>query len=130
MSFHLFLFIATIPNCFPSLIRNLSIIQSSIFSLCLPLALFLPISASKMFFSIPPSLLSTYPTKVHCLLLIVFKSCHSTPTCSSTASLFSLSVHDILIILLQNHISAAISFCSMPLLIVHDTHPYNSTDQL
>ena len=75
-----FLFIATIPNCFPSLIRNLSIIQSSIFNLCLPLALFPPISASQMFFSIPPSLLSTCPTKFHCLLLIVFKSCLSTPT--------------------------------------------------
>ena len=130
LSLHLFLSLATLAKCFPSLTLNLSIIQSIIFNLCLPLALFPVISASKIFFSIPPSLLNLCPTDLHCLVLIVVKSYISDPAFSNTTSLVSFSVHDILIIFLQNYISITLSFCSIFLFIIHDSHPYNSTDQI
>ena len=95
--------------------------------ICHPLALFPAISASKIFLSMPPPLNSC---PINCLLLIVVKSSLSAPTLSKTTSFTSFSVHDILIIFLQNYISAASSFFSIFLLNIHDSHPYNSTDQM
>ena len=109
LSFHLFLSLAILPSCFLSLTLNPTIIQSSIFNLYLPLALFLAISVPKIFLSIPPSLLNSCPMKLHCFLLIVVKSCLSVPNFSKTTSFASFSVHYILNIFLQNHISVASS---------------------
>ena len=108
-SCHLLLFLAISPSCFPFLTFNLVIIQSNIFNLCLPLVLFSAISASINFLSFPFSLLSLCPLKFHCLRLIVFSSSFFILTSSNTSSFDIFSIHDILVTLLQNHISTASS---------------------
>ena len=63
-----------------------------------------------------------------CLFLIVFIRDLSWFVSSSIDSFDLFSVHDILNILLKNHISAASNFFLVSVVIVQDSHPYKSID--
>ena len=97
--------------------------------LCLPLLLFPSIFPQSTVFSSPFFLLM-WPTNFSCLFLIVVISERFVSASCNTSSLVFLSVHDILISLLKNHISVASSFFSMLLEIVQHSHPYNRTDHM
>ena len=64
----------------------------------------------------------------YCIFLIVLISDPSILISLRIDLVDLFSVHDILIILLINHISAAPSFCSISFLIVQHSHPYKRID--
>ena len=67
--------------------------------------------------------LMTCPRNLSCLRLIVLISSLSAPARCNTTSLVILSVHGILSILLNSHISIASIFLSVCLLIFQDSQP-------
>ena len=94
---------------------------------CLPLALFPSIMPIKQFFSMPPARRSC-PRLANCLDLMIFMMDLLVPALLNSSSFVILSVHQILIILLMNHISAASILFFISPLIVQVSQPYISVD--
>ena len=96
---------------------------------CLPLLLIPQIFPLNICFS-SPSALFICPKKCSCLFLMVLRRDLLYPAISITSSFDFFSVHDILIILLMYHISAASSLLSRSFVNVQHSHPYRRMDHM
>ena len=137
----------------PCLEQTLAImsLQSHLFSVCLRRSHLLPVFDNHEF-RLPTNVIlcrpllrfpSIFPVRARCSKPLSRYMCPRNSNClflifliSDLSVLISLridsfdlfSVHDILIILQINHISAASSFFSISLLIVQHSHPYRRID--
>ena len=96
---------------------------------CLPLLLVPQIFPLNICFS-SPSDLFICPKNCSCLFLMVLSRDLLYPAISITSSFDFFSVHDILIILLMYHISAASSLPSRSFVNVQHSHPYRRIDHM
>ena len=101
--------------------------MSVYFMQCLPLLLVTQIFPLSICFS-SLSALFICPKNCSCLFLMVRDLLY--PPISITSSLSFFSVHDILIILLMYHISAASSLLSRSFVNVQHSHPYRRMDHM
>ena len=96
---------------------------------CLPLLLVPQIFPLSICFS-SPSALFICPKNCSCLLLKVLSRDLLCPAISFTSSFDFFSVHDILIILLMYHISAASSLLSRSFVNIQHSHLYRRMDHM
>ena len=70
------------------------------------------------------------PTNCSCLFLMVFSSDLLYRAIAISSSFYFLSVHDVLIILLMYHISAASSLLSRSFVSIQHSHAYRKVDHI